>query len=90
VPGFPSIEVLLRPDVLWNLLFLGVVASMICYILWNWVISKLGTVIATNWVYFNPITTILFAWWLLNEQITLWFLLGTALILTGMYLAERK
>ena len=90
VPGFPSLEVLLRPEVLWNLLFLSVVASMLCYILWNWVISKLGAVIATNWVYFNPITTIIFAWWLLHEQITVWFLLGTVLILTGMYLADRK
>ena len=90
VPGFPSMEVLLRPEVLWNLLFLGVVASMICYVTWNWVISKLGAVVATNWVYFNPITTIIFAWWLLHEQITVWFLLGTVLILTGMYLADRK
>ena len=90
VPGFPSMEVLLCPEVLWNLLFLGVVASMICYVTWNWVISKLGAVVATNWVYFNPITTIIFAWWLLHEQITVWFLLGTVLILTGMYLADRK
>ena len=90
VPGFPSLEVLMRPDVLWNLLFLGVVASMICYILWNWVISKLGAVVATNWVYFNPITTIIFAWWLLHEQITLWFLLGSVLILVGMYLADKR
>ena len=90
VPGFPPVEVLLRPEVLWNLLFLSVVASMICYILWNWVIGKLGAVIATNWVYFNPITTIIFAWLLLHEQITVWFLLGTILILSGMYLAERK
>ena len=76
--------------VILNLLFLGVVASMLCYLVWNWVISKLGAVVATNWVYFNPITTILFAWWLLHEQITVWFLLGTILILTGMYLADRK
>ena len=73
-----------------NLLFLGVVASMLCYLTWNWVIAKLGPVVATNWVYFNPITTILFAWWLLNERITLWFLLGSALILIGMYLADKK
>ena len=83
-------EVLLRPEVLWNLLFLSVVASMLCYIMWNWVISKLGAVVATNWVYFNPITTIIFAWWLLHERITVWFLLGSALILIGMYLADRK
>ena len=44
---------------------------------------------ATNWVYFNPVTTIIFAWWLLNEQITPWFLLGTVLILSGMYLCSR-
>ena len=77
-------------SLLLNLLFLGVVASMLCFLLWNWVIGKLGAVVATNWVYFNPITTIFFAWWLLNEQITPWFLLGTLLILVGMYLADRK
>ena len=90
VPGFPSLDVLLRSDVLWNLLFLGVVASMLCFLVWNWVIGKLGAVIATNWVYFNPITTIIFAWWLLHEQITVWFLLGTCLILLGMYLADKR
>lgn len=77
-------------SVILNLLFLSVVASMLCYLLWNWVIGKLGAVVATNWVYFNPITTIIFAWWLLNEQITVWFLLGSALILLGMYLADKR
>ena len=80
----------LNLSVLLNLLFLAVVASMLCYLLWNWVIGKLGAVVATNWVYFNPITTIIFAWWLLNEQITVWFLLGSALILLGMYLADKR
>lgn len=89
-PGFPSVSTLLSPNVLWNLLFLGVVASMLCFIIWNWVISRLGAVVATNWVYFNPITTILFAWWLLDETITPWFLLGTTLILVGMMLSDRR
>ena len=90
VPGFPPVEVLLRPVVLLNLLFLSVVACMLCYVMWNWVIGKLGTVVATNWVYFNPITTILFAWWLLDENITIWFLLGSILIITGMVLCNYK
>ncbi len=89
-PGFPSMAVITSPSVLWNLLFLGVVASMLCFLVWNWVISKLGAVVATNWVYLNPITTIIFAAWLLGEQITPWFLLGTCLILAGMYLCDRK
>ena len=88
-PGFPSFEVLFSSQVLWNLLFLSVVASMICFLIWSWVIHQLGAVVATNWVYFNPITTILFAWWLLHEQITPWFLLGTIMILAGMYLSEK-
>ena len=90
VPGFPALSTMMRAEVLWNLLFLGVVASMLCFLIWNWVISKLGTVVATNWVYLNPITTIIFAAWLLKEQITPWFLLGTCLILAGMYLCDRK
>ena len=89
-PGFPSMDVILSSEVLWNLLFLSVVASMVCFLVWNWVIHQLGAVMATNWVYFNPITTILFAWWLLHEQITPWFLVGTALILVGMYLCDQQ
>jgi len=89
-PGFPSFDVILSPKVIWNLLFLSVIASMACFLIWNWVIRQLGAVIATNWVYFNPITTILFAWWLLHEHITLWFLLGSLLIIIGMILSDKK
>ena len=88
-PDFPSFDVILSPVVLWNLLFLSVIASMACFLVWNWVIHQLGAVIATNWVYFNPITTILFAWWLLHEHITLWFLLGSLLIIIGMILSDH-
>jgi drug/metabolite transporter (DMT)-like permease len=89
-PGMPSAGVLLRPDILGNLLFLGCVASMLCYVTWSWVMKKLGAVTATNYVYFNPVMTVLFAWFVLSEQITVYFLIGTVLILTGMYLADRK
>ena len=88
-PEFPSLDVLLSAPVFWNLLFLSIVASMICYLAWNFVIKHLGIVVATNWVYFNPITTILFAWWLLSEEITVWFLMGSALILIGMYMSDH-
>lgn len=90
VPGLPSISVLSNPTVVGNLLFLGCMASMICFLTWNWVIAKLGAVKATNWVYFNPITTMIFAAWVLGEKITPYFLLGAACILAGMYLADKK
>ena len=90
IPGFPPIEIFCRPQVFGNLLFLGCLASMICFLTWNWCISKLGTVKATNWVYFNPITTMIFASWVLNEKITPYFLVGSTCILLGMYVADKK
>lgn len=90
MPGFPSMDVFAKPQVIGNLLFLGCLASMICFLTWNWCISKLGAVKATNWVYFNPITTMIFASWVLNEKITIYFLIGAVCILLGMYIADRK
>ena len=89
-PGLPSITVFAKPQVIGNLLFLGCLASMICFLTWNWCISKLGAVKATNWVYFNPITTMIFASWVLDEKITIYFLIGAVCILLGMYIADRK
>ena len=90
IPGFPSCGVFAKPQVIGNLLFLGCLASMICFLTWNWCLSKLGTVKVTNWVYFNPITTMIFASWVLGEKITIYFLIGAVCILTGMYMADRK
>jgi len=89
-PGLGIDIVLGQPKLLANLLFLGCIASMACFLAWNWVLKKLGAVIATNYVYFNPVVTVIFAWAILSEQITLYFVLGTSLILIGMYLAERN
>ncbi len=88
-PGMPSVDVLSRPQVVGNLLFLGCLASMICFLTWNWCISKLGAVKATNWVYFNPIVTMIFASLVLNETITHYFLIGALCILAGMYLSNK-
>ena len=89
-PEMPPTNVLLRGDILLNLFFLGSIASMACFLAWTWVMHKLGAIVATNYVYLNPLVTILFAWWILSEQITVWFLVGTVLILVGMYLADKR
>lgn len=89
-PTLPTAAVLTKPVVVGNLAFLGCLASMICFLTWNWCISKLGAVKATNWVYFNPITTMIFASWLLGEKITPYFLAGATCILLGMFVADRS
>ena len=88
-PGLNTHLLIWQPAMLWNLLFLGCVASTLCFLAWNWAMKKLGAVIVTNYVYFNPVTTILFAWLILSEPITIYFLLGTMLILIGMYLSDK-
>ncbi|MBO4451535.1 MAG: DMT family transporter [Bacteroidaceae bacterium] len=80
----------LHLSTLLNLLFLGCIASMLCFLAWNWVMKKLGAVVLTNYVYFNPVTTVIFAWLILSERITLYFIIGTLLILTGMYLCNKR
>ncbi len=84
-----SWQTLAQPAVWGNLLFLGVIASMLCYLLWNAAMHRLGAVRTTNYIYINPLVTILTAAAFINERITLVALLGAALILYGMWHAER-
>ena len=43
-----SLSGFLQPAVWMNLLFLGVLASLICFVVWNMILKKLGTVRASN------------------------------------------
>ena len=51
--------------------------------------GKLGAMRATNYIYVNPITTIVFAAWVLHETITAYFIVGTLLILLGLFLSGK-
>lgn len=84
-----TMKMLSRPIVIGNLLFLGLLASLICYWTWNMVIIKLGAVRSTNYLYINPIIAMITSHFVLSEHITALAMVGTALILTGMYLAQR-
>lgn len=89
-PLQPDLDILLQPIVLSNLLFLAVLASLICYVLWNVVLKQLGTVRASNYIYLNPLVTMVASMMILQEQITLFALIGAGCIVCGVYLAERK
>lgn len=85
-----SAATLRHPAVWGNLLFLGVVASLLCYVLWNAAMTRLGAVRTTNYIYLNPLVTMLTAALVIDERITPAALCGAALILSGMWLAERS
>ena len=52
-----SLSGFLQPAVWMNLLFLGVLASLICFVVWNMILKKLGTVRASNYIYLHPVFT---------------------------------
>jgi len=84
-----DIEIYRQPQVWLNLLFLGIVASLVCYVLWNIVMKRIGVVRASNYIYFNPVVAIITASIVIGERITLFAVLGSAMILIGMYQVER-
>ena len=84
-----DIEKLLEPAVLFNLLFLGVLASLICFAVWNVVLKQLGTVRASNYIYLNPLFTLVGSAFLLNEHLTIMALMGAVCILGGVYCAGK-
>lgn len=85
-----DINAFAQTEVIYNLLFLGIVASLICFVLWNKVMEKLGNVTSTNYVYLNPIFTLVGSIIILHEQITPIAAVGSALILIGVILSGRR
>lgn len=73
-----------------NLLFLGCVASMLCFLGWNWCLGKLGTVRATNLLYLNPVVAIITSALVLGENVTWIAICGAVLILIGLVCIDRK
>ncbi|MDR2292265.1 MAG: DMT family transporter [Prevotellaceae bacterium] len=84
------VKTLLKPSVLWNLVFLGFVASSMCYFLWTFSLKKLGVVKTNNYIYFSPLITIITAGIVLNERITVYIVCGTAFIICGLLIANTK
>lgn len=82
-------QVLLRPVVIFNLVFLGIVASCACYLAWNVAIGNIGSVASSNYLYLQPMIAALAAAAVLGEEITLVMLLGMSLIIIGVYWSEH-
>ena len=73
-----------------NIIFLGVVASMLCFLGWNWCLARLGTVRATNFLYLNPVVAIVSSALVLGERVTWIAVLGAVLILAGLIYVDRN
>lgn len=85
-----KVEVLFQPVVVLNLLFLGIVASMLCFIAWNAAVKVLGPSRTANYIYVQPFSTLVLSSIILSEVITLTSLVGAVCIIGGVYLAEKN
>lgn len=85
-----DVSKLLEPAILFNLLYLGVLASLICFVVWNVTLKRIGMIMASNYLYLNPVFTLTGSILLLGEHLTTVALIGCVLILSGVYLAGRK
>lgn len=81
---------LFKPVNLGNLLFLGLVASALCFTTWNMAVRALGTVRASLYIYLVPVITVAVSVVVLDEPLTLLSSIGTVLTLAGLFLSQSS
>lgn len=73
-----------------NLLFLSVFASVLCFLMWNKAINIIGSIKTTNYIYLVPLITMISSNIILGENISGLMLLGGSLIFVGVYVNQSK
>ena len=87
-PGI-SAQTFIRPGIWPHLLFLGIVASFLCFMLWNICLRRLNTIVLSNYIYLVPVISILTSTLILGENINAAILTGGVLVIAGMYLSGK-
>ena len=79
-----------QPQNLLNILFLGIGASALCFVTWNWSVKILGAVKTSAYIYAVPVINSAAAVIVLDERITSIAALGTVLTLGGLVISQSK
>ena len=89
--GFdPKIECFVKPENLFNIIYLGMGASALCFVTWNYAVRILGAVKTSLYIYVGPVITVIASALILKEKITGIAVIGTVLILAGLLLSSGK
>lgn len=73
-----------------NLLYLGLGASALCFVTWNFAVKVLGAVRTSVYIYMVPVITVTASALILRERVTVLMGIGTALTLAGLFLSEHR
>ena len=79
-----------NPVNLFNLLFLGIGASALCFLAWNKAIRLIGSFKTGAYLYLIPVVTVATSAIVLKEQMTIYLISGTVLTLFGLFISEKK
>ncbi len=91
ISGFsPSVDLLIQPVNLFNILFLGLGASALCFVTWNSAVRILGAVKTSVYIYMVPVITVATSAIILREEITGIAVFGIILTLAGLFISENK
>ena len=82
-------SLLIQPLVVGNLLFLGLGASVLCFVTWNFAVTTIGAVKTSAYIYMSPVITVLTAVIVLAEPVTLISCVGVILTLSGLIISEN-
>ncbi len=78
-----------NPVYLLNIIFLGLGASALCFVSWNFAVKVVGAVKTSLYIYMVPVITVITSVLILHEKMTALSILGTILTLAGLFLSER-
>ena len=73
-----------------NLLYLSLLATVIGFVWFQEGIKILGAAKAAVFIYFMPVSAVFWAWLILGEKFTLLLAIGAALVISGIYLVNKK
>lgn len=79
-----------NPVYLLNILFLGLGASALCFVTWNFAVKRLGAVRTSIYIYMVPVITLIASVLILHEPFTWMTGAGMFLTLAGLLLSEYK
>lgn len=85
-----DLQKVIKPKYALNLIYLGLGASALCFVTWNYAVGVLGTVKTSVYIYIVPVITVVTSVIVLKEEITWIAAIGIGLTLIGLFLAESK
>lgn len=81
--------IMCRGEVIGNMLFLGLGASTIGYVLWAVGVRNIGALNANNYMYFQSVVTLVVSYFVLHEGITIIGIVGIILIIGGLWAGDN-